>query len=158
MAPLFQELRPVVATFSALSQAQTVANLPSIGFANNSSTSPDSLGIRPAHLWSVDYVKLLWSDTGAVLTGPAHWDKLDWMYAGFAAAGIGAAASLDNTIKVNVQAHRTAGQDRFWFLGLAYTRKATQSNQSRLLQRALPYPNRPRQNPRPSANFVSHDL
>jgi hypothetical protein len=120
MTPLFQELRPVVAalslvaSFSALSQAQTVANLPSIGFVNNASTSPDSLGIRPAHLWSVDYVKLLWSDTGAVLTGPAHWDKLDWMYAGFAAAGIGAAASLDNTIKVNVQAHRTAGQDRFF--------------------------------------------
>jgi hypothetical protein len=36
------------------------------------------------------------------------------MYAGFAAAGIGAAASLDNTIKDTVQAHRTTGQDQFF--------------------------------------------
>jgi hypothetical protein len=103
----------LVASFSAVSQAQTVANLPSIGFVSNASTPADSLGIRPAHLWSVDYVKLLWSDTGAVLTAPAHWNEMDWMCAGFAAAGIGAAASLDNAIKDNVQAHRTAGQDRF---------------------------------------------
>jgi hypothetical protein len=65
MAPLFPELRPVVAalslvaSFSVLSQAQTFANLPSIGFVNNASTSSDSLKIRPAHLWSIDYVKLL---------------------------------------------------------------------------------------------------
>ena len=65
MAPLFPKLRPVVAalslvsSFSALSQAQTVANLPCIGFVNNASTSSDSLKIRPAHLWSIDYVKLL---------------------------------------------------------------------------------------------------
>jgi hypothetical protein len=120
MAPLFPKLLYVVAalslatSFSAVSQAQTVANLPSIGFVSNASTPSDSLGIRPAHLWSVDYVKLLWSDTGAVLTAPAHWDEMNWMYAGFAAAGIGTAASLDNTIKDNVQTHRTAGEDRFF--------------------------------------------
>jgi hypothetical protein len=120
MASLFPELHPVVAalslvaSFSALLEAQTVANLPCIGFVNNASTSSDSLGIRPAHLWSVDYVKLLWSDTGAVLTAPAHWNEVDWMYADFAAASIGAAASLDNTIKDNVQAHRTTGEDRFF--------------------------------------------
>ena len=68
----------------------------------------------PAHLWSVDYVKLLWSDTGAVLTAPAHWNEVDWMYAGFSAARVGAAASLDNTIKDNVHAHRTTGEDRFF--------------------------------------------
>ena len=87
---------------------------PSVGGVNKASTSSVSLGIRPDHLSSVDYVKLLWSDTGAVLAAPAHWDKLDWMYAGFAAASIGAAASLDNTIKDNVQAHRTTGEDRFF--------------------------------------------
>ena len=59
---------------------------------SNASTPSDSLGIRPDHLWTVDYVKLLWSDTGAVLTAPAHWDNEDWMYAGFAAAGIGGTA------------------------------------------------------------------
>jgi len=74
----------------------------------------DSLGIRPAHLWSFDYVKLLWSDTGAVLTAPANWNEVDWMYASFTAAGIGAAASLDNTIKATVQAHRTTGADQFF--------------------------------------------
>ena len=65
MASLCLELRHVVAalsliaSFSGVSQAQTVANPPSIDFVNNASTSSDSLGIRPAH-------KLLWSDTGAV--------------------------------------------------------------------------------------------
>ena len=120
MASLFPELRhlgaalSLIACFSGVSQAQTVANAPSIDFVSNASRPSDSLGIRPAHLWSFDYVKLLWSDTGAVLTAPAHWNEVDWMYAGFAAAGIGAAASLDNTIKDTVQAHRTTGQDRFF--------------------------------------------
>src|ERR1019366_350671 len=55
-----------------------------------------------------------WDDTGAVLTAPARWDDEDWMYAGFAAASLGAAASLDQTVKVHVQAHRTASEDRFF--------------------------------------------
>ena len=36
------------------------------------------------------------------------------MYAGFAAAGIGGAAALDETIKDRVQRHRTASEDRFF--------------------------------------------
>jgi hypothetical protein len=120
MTSLFPELRHVVAalsliaSFPGLSQAQTGTNPPSIDFVNDPSTPSDSLGIRPPHLWSFDYVKLLWSDTGAVLTAPAHWNEINWMYAGFAAAGIGAAASLDNTIKDTVQAHRTTGEDEFF--------------------------------------------
>ena len=120
MVPLFPKLRYVAAALSlvayslTVSQAQTVADPPSVGGVSKVSTPSVSLGIRPDHLWSVDYVKLLWSDTGAVLTAPAHWNAVDWMYAGFAAAGIGAAASLDNTIKDTVQAHRTAGQDQFF--------------------------------------------
>jgi hypothetical protein len=58
----------LIASFSSLSQGQTVANPPSIDFVNDASTPSDCLGIRPAHLWSFDYAKLLWSDTGAVLT------------------------------------------------------------------------------------------
>src|SRR6476660_1049380 len=119
VAPLFPKLRYVVAalslatsSFLPVSQAQTVAN-PFSGGVSNASPS-DSLGIRPKHLWTIDYVKLLWCDTGAVLTAPAHWNEEDWMYAGFAAAGIGGAAALDNTIKDNVQARRTAGEDRFF--------------------------------------------
>ena len=95
MVPLFPKLRYVAAALSlaayslAVSLAQTVADLPSVGGVSNASTPSVSLGIRPDHLWTVDYVKLLWSDTGAVLTAPAHWGELDWMYAGFAAAGSG---------------------------------------------------------------------
>jgi len=85
-------------------RADTAAGLP----------APDSAGIRPDHLWTTRYIKLLWNDTGMVVTGPAHWDGEDWMYAGFSAAGIGVAASLDGTIKDRVQAHRTAGEDRFF--------------------------------------------
>jgi hypothetical protein len=76
--------------------------------------TPESDGIRPDHLWTVDYVELLWSDTGWVLTAPMRWDEQDWMYVGFSAAGIGAASSLDQTIKDHVRAHRTASEDRFF--------------------------------------------
>ena len=62
----------------------------------------------------LSYVELVWDDTGMVLTAPARWDQQDWMYAGFSVAGIGAAAALDKTIKNHVQAHRTAGEDRFF--------------------------------------------
>jgi hypothetical protein len=75
---------------------------------------PDSASIRPEHLWTLDYLKLLGSDTGAVLTAPAHWDEEDWIDAGFSAAGIGAAAALDQTVKHQVQVHRTASADRFF--------------------------------------------
>jgi hypothetical protein len=73
-----------------------------------------SSGIRPDHLWTVDYLDLLWNDTGSVITAPTRWDQDDWLIAGFSAAGIGAAASLDETIKNQVQAHRTAGENRFF--------------------------------------------
>jgi hypothetical protein len=73
-----------------------------------------SPGIRPDHLWTVDYLDLLWNDTGSVVTAPARWDQYDWLVAGFSVAGIGAAASLDETIKNQVQAHRTAGENRFF--------------------------------------------
>jgi hypothetical protein len=65
MAALCPELRHVVAalsliaSFSGVSQAQTIANPPSIDFVNNASTPSDSLGVRPAHLWSFDCVKLV---------------------------------------------------------------------------------------------------
>lgn len=76
--------------------------------------SSDSSGIRPDHIWTTDYVDLLWNDTGAVLTAPVHWNEDDLVAVGFSTVAIGAAASLDKTIKDNVQAHRTAGEDRFF--------------------------------------------
>lgn len=78
------------------------------------SPAPDTSGIRPEHLWTADYVALLWSDTYTVLTAPARWDQQDWLYVGFSAAGIGAAGALDRTVMDHVQAHRTAGEDRFF--------------------------------------------
>jgi hypothetical protein len=81
--------------------------------AGQGSTS-DSNGIRPDHLWTTDYVDLLWNDTGTVLTAPARWDQQDWMYVGISAAGVGAAAALDQTIKNQVQARRSASEDRFF--------------------------------------------
>src|ERR1035437_3520898 len=96
-------------------RADAVADLSSTPSTNSGQASAsDSKGIRPDHLWTADYVKLLWDDTGTVLTAPARWDQQDWMYVGFSAAGIGVAASLDNTVKDRVQAHRTAGADRFF--------------------------------------------
>lgn len=73
-----------------------------------------SSGIRPDHLWTVEYLDLLWNDTGSVITAPARWDQNDWLIVGFSAAGIGAAASLDETIKNQVQAHRTGSENRFY--------------------------------------------
>ena len=104
-------------------QAQTAASLRSDADAGATATQPSAAGIRPSHLWTADYLGLLWSDTGAVLTSPSRWDQDDWTYAGFAAAGIGATASLDSTLKNHVQANRTAGEDNFFrqYQNLGYT-------------------------------------
>lgn len=120
MPPSFSKIRYAVSACSlaafamAVSQAQTATGVPPNVDAGAAVTTPNAGGIRPSHLWSSDYIELLWDDTGAVLTAPARWDQDDWMYAGFAAAGIGAAASLDSTIKDHVQSNRTAGADNFF--------------------------------------------
>lgn len=77
-------------------------------------SSSDTSGIRPEHLWTADYLELLWADTGSVITAPTKWDREDWLIAGISAAGIGAAASFDETIKNRVQANRTSGENRFF--------------------------------------------
>ncbi len=110
---------PVAFFFLALAtidvRADAIAELSSSQTANPGPTSAsNSNGIRPDHIWTTDYVELLWSDTGMVLSAPTRWDEQDWTYVAFSAAGIGAAASLDKTIKDQVQAHRTAGEDRFF--------------------------------------------
>ena len=120
MAFQLPKLRHAVAVLSLAflsglaSFGQTVATTPLNRDMATAAAQPDALGIRPEHLWTAEYVHLLWDDTGAVLTAPARWDDEDWMYAGFAAASLGAAASLDQTVKVHVQAHRTASEDRFF--------------------------------------------
>jgi len=100
---------------SPAGNAQAVASLSAdSGPGAASLGQSNSGGSRPDHLWTTDYVKLLWDDTGTVLAAPSRWDQDDWMYAGFAAAGVGAAAAMDGTVKDHVQAHRTAGEDRFF--------------------------------------------
>src|SRR5471032_1558443 len=91
-------------------QVTTVlSNAPGIGTAAQSA----SVGIRPDHLWTFDYLKLVLGDTGAILTGPAHWDQDQWLEAGVAMSGIGVTAAFDHTILNQVQAGRTAGENRF---------------------------------------------
>ena len=96
-------------------RADTAVNPSSAPRANaEPAFAPGSDGIRPDHLWTSDYLELLWSDTGAALAAPAHLDQRGWMYVGFSVASIGATASFDSTIKDHVQARRTASEDRFF--------------------------------------------
>jgi len=48
-----------------------------------------------------------------VLTAPARWDEDEWIDAGIATLGVGVTAAFDHTIRTQVQAHRSAGEDRF---------------------------------------------
>ena len=73
---------------SGISSGQIVADVSSGGHAARFEIPSVSGGIRPDHLWTLDYVHLLWSDTGAVLTAPVHWDEHDWVYVAFATAGL----------------------------------------------------------------------
>ncbi len=106
---------PIALTMFALAaggaRADTTVDLAS---PPNASAGAPSSGIRPDHLWTTGYAELLWSDTGWVLTAPTRWDEQDWMWAGFSVAGIGASATLDQTVKTQVQSHRTAGEDHFF--------------------------------------------
>ncbi len=70
-------------------------------------------GIRPEHIWTGDYLRLVMGDTEAVLTAPASWDQEKWLDAAAALAGVGVTAAFDHTIRTQVQARRTAGEDRF---------------------------------------------
>ena len=94
--------------------AQTYTGTAGGADAANAAISLDSAGVRPGHLLSKDYLGLLWSDAGAVLTAPLRWNADDIEALGLAVSGIGAAASLDQTAKDHIQSHRTAGEDRFF--------------------------------------------
>ena len=91
----------------------TVPAAPDLPTTNLTAPTRETPGSRPDHLWTVDYLDLLWSDTGAILTAPARWDQNDWLEAGLAGAAVGGTAAFDKTVKDRVQAHRTAGEDRF---------------------------------------------
>jgi hypothetical protein len=70
-------------------------------------------GIRPGHLWSADYALLVLGDTKSILTAPARWGEDGWLEAAEAVAAVGATSAFDRTVRANVQAHRTSGEDKF---------------------------------------------
>ena len=77
---------------------------------------PDSIaasGRRPDNAFSLDTLRLFAEDTVYVFTAPTRWDAGDW----WVAAGAGGLAvgttAFDRSIRDSVQAHRSAGLDRF---------------------------------------------
>src|ERR1022692_1389011 len=119
----------LITAAGALRADPTVPAAPDLPMTNITGPTREAHGSRPDHLWTVDYLDLLWSDTGAILTAPARWDQSDWLEAGLAGAAVGGTAAFDKTVNDSVQAHRTAGEDRFmkqfqnfgsvWSFGLA---------------------------------------
>lgn len=91
--------------------AQTVGNAPSN--PDQATAQTGLTGIRPEHLWSADYPGLVVGDTISIFTAPAHWDGEQWLEVAEMVSAVGATATLDGNIQRSVQAHRTAGEDRF---------------------------------------------
>ena len=91
--------------------AQSVVQAPAA--SGSTPTQTGVAGIRPEHLWSTDYASLVAGDTISVFTAPAHWDGEQWLEAAGAISAVGATAAFDGSIQRSVQAHRTAGEDRF---------------------------------------------
>jgi hypothetical protein len=85
-----------------------------VGRSAAQTEAPSELyGIRPAHIWTSDYLELLMGDTGAIVTGPFRWDETQWLQAGAALSAVGITTAFDDTIRDQVQAHRTTGEDSF---------------------------------------------
>ncbi len=95
-------------------QAQTVVEHsdPPTENAAVAAAQTDLRGIRPDHIWTVDYLRLVLGDTKAVLIAPAGWDQSDWFEVGAGVAAVGVTAAFDDTIRDHVQARRTASEDR----------------------------------------------
>ncbi|MFI5357266.1 MAG: phosphatase PAP2 family protein [Opitutales bacterium] len=66
-----------------------------------------------ASIFTRDYVDSVWNDTQAIVLGPAHWDRSDWVEAGGLAALVAGTSVFDRHIRDSVQAHRTASLDNF---------------------------------------------
>ncbi len=93
----------------------TAAQTVTAPVASGAATTPVSdAGIRPDHLWTGAYMRLVWDDAVSVVTAPLHWDDGQWLKAGGAIAAVAITVPFDDQIKRNVQAHRTSGQDRFF--------------------------------------------
>ncbi len=101
----------VLACLGQAARAQSQAAAPGAPPAATSEAA--QAGIRPEHLLSLDYADLVLKDTASVFTAPARWDLDQWMGAAAAVSAVAGTAAFDRTIRANVQARRTAGEDTF---------------------------------------------
>jgi membrane-associated phospholipid phosphatase len=108
-----QIVSPVVlfALIAFEARAQTIANPPPT--PDSTQFQASSPGIRPDHLWSVDYLDLVYGDTVSIFTAPTRWDDGQWLEFAAAVSAVGGTAVFDRNIRNSVQAHRTAAEDRF---------------------------------------------
>ena len=83
------------------------------GAAAVSSIAINSQGLRPDHIWSSDYLHLVWSDTSAIVSAPVHWDQQQWLEVTAAVSAIVTTAAFDRPIRDHIQARRTVTEDRF---------------------------------------------
>src|ERR1017187_438490 len=74
---------------------------------------PAEDGIRPEHIWTADYLRLLLGDTESVLTAPARWGQDEWVDAGLSVSAVGVTATFHRAIRDSVQSGRSPGEDRF---------------------------------------------
>jgi hypothetical protein len=70
--------------------------------------------IRPDHIWTGAYAKLVWDDTVSMATAPVRWDGDDWLRVGGAVAAVAVTVPFDRSIRKSVQARRTVRADRFF--------------------------------------------
>jgi membrane-associated phospholipid phosphatase len=68
---------------------------------------------RPDNAFSLDTLRLFADDTVHVFTAPARWDGDDWWVAAAAGGLALGTTAFDRSIRDSVQAHRSAGLDRF---------------------------------------------
>jgi membrane-associated phospholipid phosphatase len=70
---------------------------------------------EPEGFISVDYLKVIWSDTKEIATEPLHWDRDDWSEAGLIGGGLLlTGAFLDKPIRDAAQRNRSKSSDRFF--------------------------------------------
>jgi len=80
------------------------------------SAPPDSIAasdLRPDNAFSLDTLRLFADDTVHVFTAPTRWDGGDWLAAAVAGGCAIGTTAFDRSIRNSVQAHRSAGLDRF---------------------------------------------
>lgn len=70
-------------------------------------------GRRPDNAFSLDTLRLFADDTVHVFTAPTRWDEGDWLVAAVAGGCAIGTTAFDRSIRDSVQAHRSAGLDRF---------------------------------------------